>query len=728
MRTRSRLLVPEVVQISAMDCGPASLKCLLEGFGVSVSYGRLREACQTDVDGTSIDTIEEVANQLGLQAEQVMIPLDHVLMRETRALPAIVVVRLPNGLPHFVVAWRCHGHVMQIMDPATGRRWPGREQFLNEIYLHTHLVPSAEWREWAGSEGFLQALRRRLSDLGCTGSVIRHLQDRALADSSWRSLAEVDAAARITASIVRSSGLRRGRQAANLLERFLARPDTIPGGYWSVRAGAADPSGEERLLLRGAVLVAVQGRRKAPEKAEDIAPLAPELVAALKEAPSRPGRELLKLLRGNGLFAPAAVLIALALAAGGVITEALLFRGLFDLGRELGLFGQRLAAIGALLTFLTALLLLELPIAAGLLRLGRRLEMRLRLEFLRKIPRLGDRYFQSRLNSDMAERSHSVHRIRLLPELAGRFLRSAFQMIFTTAGIVWLDPAAAPVAGLTAALTLALPLAVQPLLAERDLRFRSHAGALSRFYLDALLGLIPIRVHGAERSLRREHENLLVEWARSGLDLQRSAVTIQALQSLVGFGLAAWLFLDHLARHGESGGVLLLLYWALSLPTLGQEVASTAWQYPACRNVTLRLLEPLGTPEEFSENEAQRVPSSPEAAATGVGGLVDQREAGGFPQAGTHIPAQSGPKRPSGVSISLEGVNIRVAGHVILEDISLSIPGGSHVAILDPPERVSQAWPEFCWDGTGLPEAGSLQTASRLRAGGSPNSAARPLG
>ena len=28
-----RLLVPEVVQTSAMDCGPASLKALLEGFG-----------------------------------------------------------------------------------------------------------------------------------------------------------------------------------------------------------------------------------------------------------------------------------------------------------------------------------------------------------------------------------------------------------------------------------------------------------------------------------------------------------------------------------------------------------------------------------------------------------------------------------------------------------------------------------------------------------------------
>src|SRR5579864_8044031 len=98
MKSRARLLVPEVVQTSNMDCGPAALKCLLEGFGVNVHYGRLREACQTDVDGTSIDTVEEVVNQLGVAAEQIMVPVDHVLLEEARALPAIAVVVLPNGI------------------------------------------------------------------------------------------------------------------------------------------------------------------------------------------------------------------------------------------------------------------------------------------------------------------------------------------------------------------------------------------------------------------------------------------------------------------------------------------------------------------------------------------------------------------------------------------------------------------------------------------------------
>jgi len=119
-----------------MDCGPAALTCLLGGFGISVSYGRLREACQTDVDGPSIDTLEEAAVQLGLEAEQVMVPVDHLLLPEAEALPALVVVRLANGLTHFVVAWRRHGRFVQVMDPAVGRRWPTCQRFLDELYTH----------------------------------------------------------------------------------------------------------------------------------------------------------------------------------------------------------------------------------------------------------------------------------------------------------------------------------------------------------------------------------------------------------------------------------------------------------------------------------------------------------------------------------------------------------------------------------------------------------------
>lgn len=149
-----------------MDCGPAALKCLLAGHGVEASYDRLREACQTDVDGTSIDVLEEVAVALGLDAEQVMIPPDHLLLPEAEALPALLVVVNAIGATHFVVVWKRVGPWVQVMDPATGRRWMSARALADDLYRHSMPVPAAAWCEWAGSDGFLRPLRRRLERLG----------------------------------------------------------------------------------------------------------------------------------------------------------------------------------------------------------------------------------------------------------------------------------------------------------------------------------------------------------------------------------------------------------------------------------------------------------------------------------------------------------------------------------------------------------------------------------
>jgi ATP-binding cassette subfamily B protein len=658
-----RFLAPEVVQTSAMDCGPAALKCLLEGFGIPVSYGRLREACQTDVDGTSIDRIEEVAQQLGLDAEQVMLPFDHLLSRRSAALPALVVAYNPDRSTHFVVAWRGHGHFLQLMDPAAGRRWPRRAEFVDQLYLHTQDVAAADWRAWAGTDDFLEVLRDRLAELDVPAALSSQRVEAALADGSWRSLAALDAAARMTASLVRSGAIRTGRQASDLLERVLDRERREPGGggipehAWFVREAPAEPAG--RLHMRGALLLRVSGPRRAQTSSAPDAeaahpvPLPPELALALRERPSHPSRELLRFLRADGLLTPWALLAALLLSAGGVILEALLFRVLFDLGNTLGVAQQRLGALLALAAFCLALLFLELPLAATLARYGRRLEARIRLAFLEKIPRLDDRYFQSRLISDMADRSHGLAALRSLPPLGGQLIRLCLVLLFTTAGMIWLDPAGAPAALTVACVGLLLPLAIQRRLGESDLRIRNHNGALSRCYLDALLGLVAIRAHGAERPLRSEHEGLLVEWTRASLGLLRSVLAVEAVVALVGFGLAAWLLSDHLSRGSEVGSALLLVYWALSLPMLGQQIALVAEQYPAHRNVTLRALEPLGAPEGLGAGEP------PTAART--------RE------------TEAGP-----VAIALRGVSVRASGHWILQGVDLEIEPGSQVAIVGP--------------------------------------------
>lgn len=646
-----KFFAPEVIQASAMDCGPAALKCLLEGFGVRASYGRLREACQTDVDGTSIDAIEDIAVQLGLDAEQIMVPVDHVLLPECDLFPAIIVVQLALGLTHFLVCWRRHGPLLQLMDPGVGRRWITAERFREEIYAHSATVSGKEWRNWAGSDDFLKPLRQRMRATGAPDETTARLVNAAVKDDTWRGIAALDAATRMTTSLASAAGLRHGRETGEMLARFFERPESIAGHYWSVQPVASPvPSDDEELRFRGAVLLRVRGvRADAAEQTSDDR-LPQHLAAALKEAPARPGRELLKLLRADGVLAPSALLFAMFIAAAAVIVEALLFRGVFAIGGDLKSVGERLAAMLALALFSGALLLLEFPLASGLLRIGRSLEVRLRLKFLEKIPRLGDRYFQSRLTSDMAERSHSIHQMRHLPEIGGQLARSVFELLLTAAGIVWLDPASAPWAVASAGFALLLPLAAQPPLMERDLRVRSHLGALSRFYLDALLGLVPIRAHGAEAAVRREHEGLLLEWARASFGLQRIAVSIDSLQFLFGFGVAAIMLFSYVARGAHTAGILLLVYWALNLPVLGQEIALVAWQYPAYRNLTLRLMEPVGAPEEVVSGNTQ----------TGGAGL--------------------GPA----ASIALDSVTVQAAGHTILDNIDLRIEAGSHVAVVGP--------------------------------------------
>ena len=635
-----------------MDCGPAALKCLLDGFGLHASYGRLREACQTDVDGTSIDTLEDLANDVGLVAEQILVPLDHVLASAARLLPAIAVIRQPGGLLHFVVAWRRHGPIVQIMDPAAGRRWPSTAGFRDELYAHTMPLPASAWRHWAESDLFRDGLLARARTAGIARDALLTIVDEAANDASWQKFAALDATLRMVGALRQSHAFTRedaGRTLAAVWRRACDVADptaVVPADFWTVRPGEAD-----HVLVTGAVLVRVSGVRAREERERRMETLPPEVAAALTEPPSNPGRELLALLRADGVLAPTTIVAALLLAAAGVIVEAALFRSVIDLGQHLPLAGHRLAAIGALVGLTALLLALELPIASSAIGIGRRLETRLRIAFLRKIPRLADRYFHSRPSSDMAERGHAAHQIRELPILGTQLTRSVFELVLTTTAIAVLYRESAAIAVVSALAAIAIPALAQPWLRERDLRQRTHTGALTRFYLDAFLGLIPVRAHVAERSLAREQENLLVEWTRAGRTLLRTAVTTSGLQLAVGFGCAAWLLMARAGSGDESAGALLLAYWALAIPLLGQKIAQVAWQYPTQRNLTLRLLEPLG------------------AIETEEG--VD------------HAPLHRAAVEP-GMRVELRDVTVRAAGHIILEDATLAITPGTHVAVVGP--------------------------------------------
>jgi ATP-binding cassette subfamily B protein len=636
-----KFFVPEMVQTSGMDCGPASLKSLLSGFGIPVSYGRLREACQTDLDGTSIDTMETVANQLGLEAEQIMLPADHVALPAAKALPAIAVVTLPNGLTHFVVAWRRHGRYLQVMDPAAGRRWISCRQFEKDLYRHTVTVPATDWRQFAASGEFKAALTARLRASGVREREAGELIGAAQADEGWRSVAALDAAIRLCSSLIAAGALRRGAESYRFIRQMAATASSIPARYWLVTPAPAEED-EEQLSVRGAVLVRITGVKNIVQ--ED---LGPELKAAIGEKQPNPVKQLVGLLRASNAGLLSLVVAALALAASATLMEALLFRGLFDVAADLALPLQRMGAIAAVLLFCVALLVLEIPICSVAMRLGRQLEARLRLAFLEKIPRLGDRYFQSRLTSDMAERSHALYRIRNLPDLTRKLLRAFFELCATSAGIIWLEPASLPWVLAIACAALLPSVATQSVLVERDLRARNHAAGLTRFYLDAMLGLTAIRAHGAERSVRREHEKLLGAWAEAALGLQRMVVAAESVQMLLLFGLITSLVVFRSPQHSDPGRLLLVVYWILNIPVLGQKLTGLLRQYPYYRNLTLRLLEPLGAPEENTPSE----------------------------------DALKG-RRPEAPGIEFRAVSVTISNQQILRGISTKLEAGSHTAVV----------------------------------------------
>ncbi len=351
-----RYFAPEVIQTSAMDCGPAALKALFGGFGIHLSYGRLREACQTDVDGTSIDTLEEIAQALGLEAAQMMMPADLLLLPQSACLPAIVVTRLPGGAPHFVVLWSVLGPLVQLMDPAAGRIWMDRRRFLASLYVHEQPVPRAAWEEWSRSAAFTAGLQARMRALG-------------VAPVIWPDRAHLDASLRVAQELVQAGSLRRGAPAREFLDLCARNPDQIPPDFWTFRE-----TGPGQTRMRGAVLVAAAGRRREPD-----ADTLPESLAAVRSEPTpRVWAPVWEAIRAGGWLLPGILALALIAAAAGTVFEALLFRGWFDLARHLKWSGQRLAALAATLAFLAGLLALEWPATLGLLRLGRHLELRLR--------------------------------------------------------------------------------------------------------------------------------------------------------------------------------------------------------------------------------------------------------------------------------------------------------------------------------------------------------------
>jgi ATP-binding cassette subfamily B protein len=675
-----------------MDCGPASLKAFLAGHGISTNYDALRELCYTDVDGTSIDALERLANRFGLPSEQVLVPFDHVLRSDAQCLPAIAVTKLAAGGNHFMVIWRRLGKLVQVMDPGRGRHWMTAQEIENNLYVHQMPIPSGIWTAWAHTTEFIGPLSERMLELGVSQEQLHRLVDEAMQKPDWRLLASLDATTRLVESFVANRGISKGKVAAAALEKMYARErlvrdsllaSMVPFQYWTAsdigESASTFPrvsgTGEEQLLVRGAVLVrlnqnATVGKHSAGRVETAVAinalsadaerqaldqtarePLtAAKLDAVRAESPSTI-RQIWSYLYQDGLFAPSLLVIAAAMSAVTGLIQALLFKGFLEMGRYLGLVEQRVGAVFAIVVFGTVLLFIDLFSGNGIIGIGRHLEARFRVSFLSKMARLGDRYFSSRLASDLTERIHSVAGLRALPNLGTAIVRAFFSLIATTIGVIWLDPACVWYALLAVGVSLILPLIVTPLLSELQLSIATYQGALSRYYMDTLLGVVPLRAHVAEHTIKSEHERVLGDWAVARVRYQRASVAVNTCISLTGMGLSALILFAHLAHTSEASAVLLLIFWAQQIPSLGQALSSAFMQYPAQRSVALRLLEPLGAPDEHRN-------------------VVS--------------PSPVRLQQTNGIALDLRSVGLEIGEHRILVDVSLCLPPGCHCAVVGP--------------------------------------------
>lgn len=99
------------------DCGVCALQSIIRYYGGYVSIEKLREDTYTTMKGTSVFHIMEAAKKYGFNV-QAKKYLDKDI--NEAILPAIVHVKYPNGLLHFMVLYNS-GKKLVLMDPAKGK-------------------------------------------------------------------------------------------------------------------------------------------------------------------------------------------------------------------------------------------------------------------------------------------------------------------------------------------------------------------------------------------------------------------------------------------------------------------------------------------------------------------------------------------------------------------------------------------------------------------------------
>ncbi len=627
-----------------MDCGPASLASLLSLLGVSVSYGRLRDLCATDVDGTSIDTIQKVSADLGMTLEQVLIPPEFLFARTVRSLPCLIVVLKPNGFTHFVVASQASRKLVEVMDPAVGRRLLSRSEFVRWLYSHEALVPMDQWLDWATSASFKAVLFEFAQDHSIDMHKFSEVFDEAVESRDWRRISTLDACLRSCATLGDASNKVRStipKEFLALYEAALADPEVLPQRNFQV---APDGDDESQARVKGAVLLRVP----AANWNSDGTAKREEAVVDLRESASLDEPEY----KGKQWLPVRLLIAALPKRTMGVLWFTAILTGLLTVAEisVLAIVLRLLPTPSSAFIYLIVPLLLAPILVYALVdylasrltfELGRGLDTRLSGVFLRKLLRLPDRYFSSRTVSDLLDRAHKTYIMRSLPNLVLHGLANHARALAIVVMLIFLEPGLAVyflALGLAYAL---LPFLVLRSLQEKNYQALTHNGALSTQYLDLLRGKDAVDAHDASSSIELEQESLLLKWRNAELSFLNGGVLADGIQWTIMLALICAVVVLLEGR----GNTFLVAFWLLQLPVLSSVSLAMYRQYQRQHNVALRLHELLASPEDEVESTSQA-------------GFVDP------------------------VEVEFRSVSVSRSSQKVLSDVNLKIEKGEHLAIV----------------------------------------------
>ena len=641
-----------------MDCGVGALTCFLRGYGLDASYERLRSACQTSVDGTSIESLEELAVDLGIDVVQHLLPPDLLLSGLNGRLPAIVVQNAPGQPPHFVTLWRRVGGWLHFMDPARGRVWQPNRAFEQRTFKTTVVLDAESWQLWWAQSTYREALTARACAL-LEGSELSEATGVIDAPATPEQLAVMEAVLRLVAK-AQEAAPRKPRAWLGTVYRSAREgasvdPSAIPRRLWALRAAGGG------LAVTAGVALAVADSGWEPTSTPVSLPSSTAAGRAVEDSHRVLRRvdekrwnvwsDLFALLSRRSRWLAVAILVVSVIFGIGAGMEILVLRAAsWDAARAFPVFWSRLGVAGLATALFVILASFECLLAFSVRAIGRELELRLREMTFQLLPEVGDEFVRSRPTADLASRASNVELGRYFPQIVLSIVRALVDFCITVIALSWIRASNLLILLGGAVALGGLAFVARNRLQDADTRFAAHSARLLGMFLDALRGFRPIRLHGYQAAFRREQDQELARWTETGLSQAHTVSLVQVAQSIFTTLWLGGLFWAHVASGGAPQTFIIVIFWSLRLPVTVETIISQTQEYVPSRSAFKRLLEITRyvTPEVRAEQ----------------------------------IRATSSDGRERGIAIDIEAASVIIGGHNLLQDVTVSIPAGEHVAVV----------------------------------------------